>query len=99
MSNEVEKAQDSAPSAKPTLFDKIVAGEIPCNKVYEDDLALAFRDVSPQAPTHILVIPKNRGRLSQLSLATEEDKDLVGHLFLVAGMYIKALLCLYDSKR
>ena len=45
-------------TAPPTIFDKILSGELPSDNVYEDDLALAFRDVNPQAPTHILVIPK-----------------------------------------
>lgn len=85
MSTEVDKAQNATPSGETTIFDKIVAGEIPCDKVFEDDKALAFRDVSPQAPTHILVIPKVRGRLCQISLAMEDDKDLLGHLFYVAG--------------
>ena len=42
------------------IFAKILRGEIPCNKVYEDDHALAFHDINPQAPTHVLVIPKGR---------------------------------------
>ncbi len=43
-----------------TIFDKILAGDIPCQKIYEDEFVLAFRDVNPQAPTHALVIPKKR---------------------------------------
>ena len=68
-----------------TIFDKIVSKEIPAKIVWEDDAALAFRDISPVAPSHILVIPKVRGRLSQLSKATEEDKGLLGHLFWAAS--------------
>ncbi|MFW6359194.1 MAG: histidine triad nucleotide-binding protein [Chroococcales cyanobacterium] len=64
-----------------TIFDKIIKREIPADIVYEDDLALAFRDISPQAPTHILVIPKKP--IPRLSEATEEDKALLGHLLLV----------------
>ena len=61
-STEVEKAQTAKANAssEPTIFDKIIAKEIPAKIVYEDEEALAFRDVSPQAPTHILVIPKVR---------------------------------------
>jgi len=54
-----------------TLFEKILAGEIPSEKVYEDDFSYAFRDISPQAPVHVLVIPKTKARnieeLSDLS--------------------------------
>lgn len=73
---------DTAPS---TIFDKILAGDIPCNKVYEDDVALAFRDIQPQAPVHILVIPKERQGLTQLSKAVGANKDTLGHLLFVAS--------------
>ncbi|MGB7441797.1 MAG: histidine triad nucleotide-binding protein [Coleofasciculaceae cyanobacterium] len=65
-----------------TIFSKIIDREIPAEIVYEDDLALAFKDVSPQAPTHILVIPKKP--LPQLSAAESEDHALMGHLLLTA---------------
>jgi histidine triad (HIT) family protein len=65
-----------------TIFGKIVRKEIPADIVYEDDLSLAFRDVNPQAPTHILVIPKKP--IPQLDAATLEDCDLLGHLLLTA---------------
>ena len=65
-----------------TIFSKIIRREIPADIVYEDDLALAFKDVSPQAPTHILVIPKKP--LPQLSAAESEDHALMGHLLLTA---------------
>ncbi|XP_030481396.1 adenylylsulfatase HINT1 isoform X2 [Cannabis sativa] len=55
-----------ADSGAPTIFDKIIAKEIPASVVYEDDKVLAFRDVNPQAPVHILVIPKLRDGLTQL---------------------------------
>ena len=74
----------SSPSALPTIFDKILSGEIPADVVYEDDLALAFRDVAPQAPTHVLVIPKLRSGLTRLSNATPEHTPLLGHLLDVA---------------
>lgn len=53
--------------------------------MYEDDLAYAFRDISPAAPTHVLVVPKVRGGLSQLQKATESDKAILGHLMWVAA--------------
>ena len=77
-------AASSSPSALPTIFDKILSGEIPADVVYEDDLALAFRDVAPQAPTHVLVIPKLRSGLTRLSNATPEHTPLLGHLLDVA---------------
>ncbi|MGK7895902.1 MAG: histidine triad nucleotide-binding protein [Xenococcus sp. (in: cyanobacteria)] len=63
-----------------TIFGKIIRREIPADIVYEDDLALAFKDISPQAPTHILVIPKKP--IPQLSEAIAEDHSLLGHLLL-----------------
>jgi len=63
-----------------TIFGKIIRREIPADIVYEDDLALAFRDITPQAPTHILVIPKTP--IPKLADATDADKDLLGHLLL-----------------
>lgn len=63
-----------------TIFGKIIRREIPADIVYEDDLALAFRDVNPQAPTHILVIPKKP--IPRLSEATEDDAALMGHLLM-----------------
>ncbi len=61
-----------------TIFGKIIRREIPADIVYEDDLALAFKDVNPQAPTHILVIPKKP--IPRVSEAAIEDRDLLGHL-------------------
>ncbi|MGF1513165.1 MAG: histidine triad nucleotide-binding protein [Elainellaceae cyanobacterium] len=65
-----------------TIFGKIIRREIPADIVYEDDLALAFKDISPQAPTHILVIPKKP--LASLAAASAEDQALMGHLLLTA---------------
>ena len=61
------------------LFCKIVAGEIPSTKVYEDDSILAFRDINPQAPTHILVIPKTH--IASVAEITADNRDLVAHIF------------------
>ena len=63
------------------LFCKIIAGEIPSNKVYEDDLCYAFYDIDPQAPTHFLVIPK--AHIQSVSDVTEENAPIVGHIFAV----------------
>ncbi|CAN5653627.1 histidine triad nucleotide-binding protein [soil metagenome] len=60
------------------LFCKVVAGEISAVRVYEDDLCVAFEDISPQAPIHILVVP--REHLASLDKATSEQKELLGHL-------------------
>lgn len=73
----------------PTLFDKIISKEIKADIVYEDEKCVAFRDISPQAPVHVLVIPKIRGRLSQLRFATQEDRDILGHLMYAAGVVAK----------
>jgi histidine triad (HIT) family protein len=62
-----------------TIFDKILAGEIPANKVYEDDYVLAFHDVNPQAPTHVLVIPKLKFTgFSALKNQGEENVKIMG---------------------
>ncbi|MBD2082682.1 histidine triad nucleotide-binding protein [Leptolyngbya sp. FACHB-17] len=65
-----------------TIFGKIIRKEIPADIVYEDTLALAFRDVNPQAPVHILVIPKQP--IAKLSDAESKDHALMGHLLLTA---------------
>jgi histidine triad (HIT) family protein len=65
-----------------TLFRKIIDREIPADIVFEDDRALAFRDINPQAPVHILVIP--RKELARVADMKEEDRDLLGHLLFVA---------------
>jgi histidine triad (HIT) family protein len=66
-----------------TIFGKIIRREIPANIVYEDDLCLAFRDINPQAPTHVLLVPKKE--IHMLSSATAEDQALLGHMMLAAG--------------
>ena len=63
-----------------TIFGKVIRREIPADIVYEDDLALAFKDINPQAPIHILVIPKKP--IPRVSDAVAEDGDLLGHLLL-----------------
>ena len=66
-----------------TLFTKIIAREIPADIVYEDDQCLAFRDINPKAPMHVLVIPKKV--IARLVDAENEDAAILGHLMLVAG--------------
>lgn len=61
------------------LFCKIVAGQIPSTKVYEDETILAFRDIAPQAPTHILVIPK--AHISSVADVTPDNSGVVAHIF------------------
>nr|XP_026490569.1 histidine triad nucleotide-binding protein 1-like [Vanessa tameamea] len=78
---EVELAQ-SASDGGDTIFGKILRKEIPAKFVYEDDKCVAFNDVNPQAPTHILVIP--RKPISQLSKAEDADEQLLGHLLVAA---------------
>ena len=69
------------------LFCKIIAGEIPTNKIYEDDKVFAFADKNPQAPVHILIIPKKH--INSLDDVTAEDKDLLGHIQIVASKLAK----------
>lgn len=66
-----------------TIFGKIARGEAPAKIVYEDDRALAFHDVNPQAPTHLLVIP--RKPIERLTAAEDGDGPLLGHLMMVAN--------------
>lgn len=68
---------------EPTLFEKIIAREIPADIVYEDEQCLAFRDINPQAPVHILVIPKKP--ITMVSQADAEDEPLLGHLLTTAA--------------
>ena len=70
------------------LFCKIAAGEIPSTKVYEDDLVLAFRDIAPMAPTHILVIPKTH--IPSVDGITADNSSVVAHIFEVIPTIAKA---------
>jgi histidine triad (HIT) family protein len=72
-----------------TIFGRIVRGEIPARIVHDDDRCLAFHDVAPQAPVHVLVIPKQP--LASLAEASEADADLLGHLVLVATQVARTL--------
>lgn len=67
-----------------TIFGKILSGEIPSDRVYEDEQCIAFRDINPAAPTHLLVIP--RKEIARLGAMSEADEPLVGHLMRVATL-------------
>jgi histidine triad (HIT) family protein len=66
----------------PTIFSKIITKEIPADILYQDDRVTAFRDISPQAPTHILIIPNKE--IPTMNDVTEADEAVLGHLFIVA---------------
>ena len=70
------------PVAEKTLFQKIMDREEPGDILYEDDRCVALRDINPQAPTHVLIVP--RKPIPTLDALTEDDEGLVGHLFLIA---------------
>ncbi|MCU0750928.1 MAG: histidine triad nucleotide-binding protein [Akkermansiaceae bacterium] len=74
--------------ADKTLFQKICDKEIPASIVHEDDRCVAFRDISPQAPVHILVVP--RKAIVRIGLADEEDEAVLGHLLLIAAQVARA---------
>ena len=72
-----------------TIFEKIIAREIPARIIWEDDDAVAFHDVNPQAPVHVLIVPKKV--IPRLAGATEAERGLLGKLLLVAGDLAKKL--------
>ena len=69
------------------LFCKIIAGDIPSNKVYEDELCYAFYDIAPMAPTHFLVVPK--AHFASAAEVTEENAPVVGHIYAVIAKLAK----------
>ena len=72
-----------------TLFERIVAREIPAQIVFEDDLVIAFKDIKPQAPTHVLIVPKKP--IVRIAEAKPEDHAILGHLMLKAGEVARQL--------
>ncbi|MCR9234593.1 histidine triad nucleotide-binding protein [Gimesia chilikensis] len=76
-------------SGEKTIFKKIIDREIPADIIYEDELCLAFKDVNPQAPVHVLVIPKKE--IVSISHLEPEDMELAGHLFLTVGKLAEML--------
>lgn len=71
------------------LFCRIIRGEIPCNKIYEDEDLLAFHDISPAAPAHVLIIPKKH--IDRISALTPEDEKLMGRLMGIVPHLIEKL--------
>lgn len=69
------------------LFCKIVAGDIPSTKVYEDDKVYAFNDIEPQTPTHIIIVPKMH--ISSSNELTDDNAEVIGHIFTVAAKIAK----------
>ena len=65
-----------------TIFKRIIDRQIPADIIYEDDVSLAFRDINPQAPTHVVIIPKKE--IPSLAHATDDDEATLGHLMIVA---------------
>lgn len=72
-----------------TIFGRIINREMAADIVYEDELCLAFRDINPQAPTHVLLVPKKP--IAKLTDAQPEDQDLLGHLLLAASRVARSL--------
>lgn len=69
------------------LFCKIIKGEIPCSKVYEDEDVIAFRDISPEAPSHILVIPKMH--IESVNFITEQNSSIISKIFVAINKIVK----------
>lgn len=74
------------------LFCRIIKGDVPSTKVYEDDLVYAFKDINPQAPVHVLIIPKKH--ISGVPDIMDDDKELIGHIYRVASRIAKEKACL-----
>jgi histidine triad (HIT) family protein len=73
----------------PTIFTRIINREVPAKIVYEDEHCLAFEDIAPKAPTHVLLIPKKE--IASLSVLGQDDADLIGHMMLVVGKLARQL--------
>ncbi|NEZ45706.1 histidine triad nucleotide-binding protein [Clostridium niameyense] len=71
------------------IFCKIIKGDIPSNKVYEDELVYAFKDIDPVAPCHVLIIPKKH--ISNLNEVNEENSKVISHIYVVIGKLAKEL--------
>mmetsp|Transcript_31338 Transcript_31338/g.68537 ORF Transcript_31338/g.68537 Transcript_31338/m.68537 type:complete len:150 (+) Transcript_31338:1-450(+) len=95
MSSEVAAAQAAKPGGD-TIFGKIIRKEIPADIVFEDDVCVAFKDINPQAPVHVLVIPKRP--MAMMQDAEDADAPMLGHLMLAATRVAK-LLNLHNGYR
>lgn len=89
MASEKDAALAAVPNDNPTIFDKIIKKEIPSTVVYEDEKVLAFRDINPQAPTHVVIIPKVKDGLTGLSKAEERHVEILGCLLYAAKVIAK----------
>ncbi|XP_073062252.1 adenylylsulfatase HINT1 [Primulina eburnea] len=89
MASEKEAALAAVPSDSPTIFDKIINKEIPANIVFEDEKVLAFRDIAPQAPIHIVIVPKVIDGLTGISKAEEKHCEILGYLLYAAKLVAK----------
>merc|ERR1712139_625861 len=89
MSDEEAKAKAAADAgadtAPDTIFGKIARKEVPTDAVYEDDLCMCFKDMNPQAPVHLLLIPKDRAGLTGISKAEDRHAAILGHMMVQAG--------------
>ncbi|MDR0392392.1 MAG: histidine triad nucleotide-binding protein [Planctomycetaceae bacterium] len=83
--------------AEKTIFKKIIDRELPADIVFEDEICMAFRDVNPQAPVHILIIPKKE--ISSTNQLTNEDTELLGHVYTVVLPYLVREFNLSDGYR
>ena len=77
-----------------TIFEKILTGDIPCKKVYEDDFTFAFYDITPKAPIHVLVIPKIK--IVNVAASTEKDIEILGRILNTARL-VAELLGIHES--
>lgn len=83
------RAKQETNTVASTIFGKIIDGDIPAEKIYEDEHCIAINDINPQAPVHVLVIPKRA--IAKLADATDGDQALLGHLMLAAGRVARQL--------
>ncbi len=77
-------------SDQETIFDKIVRKEIPATIVYEDELCLAFKDINPVAPFHVILIPKKKDGMDRLVNAQEKNEKILGHLMVKVGEIVRS---------
>jgi len=82
-------SEETLPMSEETLFTKIINGDIPAERIYEDEVCICIKDISPQAPTHVLLIP--RKPIPRLADATAEDQVILGHLMVKAGEIARLL--------
>lgn len=79
------------------IFCKIISGDIPSEKVYEDEQVVSFKDINPEAPFHVLIVPKKH--ISSLNDLTAEDEILIGHIYIAAGKIAKQFGIAEDGYR